>query len=127
MVIFISQARLSVIPLRTGNLQITGIKYSLSSVTLSGPVDYINTKSAATTDHPAVSAVSVLGRLDIGVRGPRLNSSKIERSSVMYGEDNRLNIVIVKPMPRLVVSYITISLSVRYKMITVVNNMEQYC
>ena len=80
---------------------ITGIKFSLSSVTLSGPVDYIDTKSSTTVHHPAVSAVSLLGRLDIGIRGPRLNSNKVERTSVMYGEDNRLNITVVKPMPRL--------------------------
>lgn len=99
------QARLSVTPLRTGHLKITGIKYSLSSVTLSGPVDYIDPKSATTANHPAVSAVSLLGRLDIGICGPRLNSNKLERSSVMYGEDNRLNIMVAKPMPRLGVCY----------------------
>ena len=90
-------------PLRTGNLHITGIKYSISSATLNGPLDYVSTKSSVTADSP----VSVLGKLEIGIRGPRLNDSKTERSSVMYGEDNRLNIVVVKPMPRLEVSFVS--------------------
>lgn len=66
------------------------------------PVDLINTKISATADQ--TSTVCVLGRLDISVRGPRLNGSKVERSSVMYDEDSRLNIIVVEPMPRLEVS-----------------------
>ncbi|XP_028410002.1 trafficking protein particle complex subunit 8-like [Dendronephthya gigantea] len=96
-------ARLSIVPLCSGNLKITGIRYSLGSATLSESVDLINTKVSATADQ--ISAVCVLGRLDISVRGARLNGTKVERSSVIYDEDNRLNIIIVEPMPRLEVTF----------------------
>lgn len=77
-----------VTPRKIGHVQITGIKYSLIG---NAPVD--------TADQ--LNAFRVTGKLDINVCGPRLNGSKVERSSVMYGEDNRLNIVVVKAMPRL--------------------------
>ena len=55
----------------------------------------------AAESHPAVSAVSMLGRLDLNVRGPRLNNTKIEKTSVVYGKDNRLTLDVGPTMPLL--------------------------
>ena len=46
----------------------------------------------------------VQGRVNISVRGPRLNSTKMEKVSVTYGHDYRLHWVVTPPMPKLVVS-----------------------
>lgn len=59
--------------------------------------DSFNTTEA----HPAVSAVSMLGRLDLNVLGPRLNHTKEEKTSVIHGQDHRLNMVVVPAMPLL--------------------------
>ena len=83
-----------------GELQITGLKYNLSSVAIGGPVeDLLNLNS--TDSHPAVSAVSMLGRLDLNVQGPRLNTTKSEKTSVLYGKDNRLRLDVGPTMPLL--------------------------
>ena len=93
------QARLTIVPCETGQLRILGLKYNLSSVAISGPVD--DGFSTPAESHPAVSAVSIQGRLDLQLKGPRLNSTKVEKTSVVYGQDNRLNLVVVPAMPLL--------------------------
>lgn len=93
---FSIQAHLTVIPCQTGQLHITAIKYSLTSAAINGPVDE---KSSNPAD--AESAVSMLGRLDLALKGPRLNNTKAERTSVVHGLDNRLNLDVVPPMPLL--------------------------
>ncbi|XP_031564684.1 trafficking protein particle complex subunit 8-like [Actinia tenebrosa] len=95
-------ARLTLTPCCTGTLHIKGVKYSLSSIAIGGPVeDSFNTTEA----HPAVSAVSMLGRLDLNVLGPRLNHTKAEKTSIIHGQDHRLNMVVVPAMPLLEVRF----------------------
>ena len=37
------------------------------------------------------------------IKGPRLNQTKVERASVVYGKDNRLHWRVTPPMPKLLV------------------------
>lgn len=96
---FVIQAHLTVIPCQTGQLHITGIKYSLTSVAINGPVD--EKFSIPAGAQSAMTAVSMLGRLDLVIKGPRLNNTKAEKTSVMHGPDNRLNLDVVPRMPLL--------------------------
>ena len=82
-----------------GELRVTGVRYSLSSLAIGGPVE--DSYNIPAEPHPAVSAVSMLGRLDLAVQGPRMNSNKAEKTSIVYGPDQRLNLVVVHPMPLL--------------------------
>ncbi|XP_048577205.1 trafficking protein particle complex subunit 8 isoform X2 [Nematostella vectensis] len=97
------KARLTLRPQATGQLSITGLRYSLSSVAIGAPVD--EDLGPGSEPNAAVSAVSMLGRLDLRVRGSRLNQTKIEKTSILYGEDNRLNLQVVPAMPRLQVRF----------------------
>lgn len=96
-------ARLTVIPCQTGRLHITGIKYSLTSVAVNGPVE--EKISVPPGLNPALSDISMQGRLDFDQRGPRLNNTKAEKTSVIYGPDYRLNLDVVSPMPLLEVRF----------------------
>lgn len=49
-------------------------------------------------------AEGVQGRVEFEVRGPRLNSSKVEKGSVVYSKDHRLHWKVTAPMPKIVVS-----------------------
>ena len=93
------QAHLTVIPCQTGQLCITGIKYSLSSVAINGPIE--EKFSIPSVPNSAMVAVSILGRLDLVVKGQRLNNTKVEKMSVVHGQDNRLNLEVVAAMPLL--------------------------
>ena len=106
---FSIQAHLTVIPCQTGQLCITGIKYSLTSVAINGPVDEKFSIPAGAAS--AMTAVSMLGRLDLVLKGPRLNNTKAEKTSVVHGLDNRLNLDVVPPMPLLEVMSLCLQLS----------------
>ena len=93
------QARLTLIPYQTGRLDITGIKYSLSSVAINGPVE--EKFSTSTASNSAMAAVSILGKNDLTVKGQRMNNTKAEKTSVTYGKDYRLNLEVVSAMPLL--------------------------
>nr|XP_006816958.1 PREDICTED: trafficking protein particle complex subunit 8-like [Saccoglossus kowalevskii] len=103
---------LTVTPQQTGELHIMGVGYSLG--TTSPP----NTQSANAENKENVpnspmvpknplkkpsyvSGITVRGRQDLDVQGPRLNTSKNERSSIVYGPDRRLDPIIAPPMPLL--------------------------
>ena len=86
-------------PCQTGQLRITGIKYSLTSVAINGPVD--EKFSIASVPNSAMTAVSILGRLDLVVKGQRLNNTKAEKTSVVHAQDNRLKLEVVSAMPLL--------------------------
>lgn len=45
--------------------------------------------------------MSVRGRQDLEIQGPRLNSTKEEKTSITYGPDRRLDPIIVEEMPLL--------------------------
>lgn len=93
------QARLTLIPYQTGRLDITGIKYSLSSVAINGPVE--EKFATSTASNSAMATVSILGKNDLTVKGQRMNNTKAEKTSVTYGKDYRLNLEVVSAMPLL--------------------------
>lgn len=48
--------------------------------------------------------MSVRGRQDLEIQGPRLNGTKEEKTSIQYGPDRRLDPILVPQMPLLEVS-----------------------
>lgn len=45
--------------------------------------------------------MSVRGRQDLEIQGPRLNNTKEEKTSIKYGPDRRLDPIITEEMPLL--------------------------
>ena len=54
------------------------------------------------------SSISVLGQLTLDVQGPRLNTTKEEKTGKVYGPDRRLDLIVAPPMPKLQVGRINI-------------------
>ncbi|XP_033625745.1 trafficking protein particle complex subunit 8-like [Asterias rubens] len=108
---------LSVTPHQTGELHILGVAYSLSAQQLLTTKDEITTTDFGNRENPdspqkdsksisrGVGVISVQGGQDLDIQGPRLNGTKVERCSVMYGPDRRLDPVVVPPMPLLEVIF----------------------
>ncbi|XP_071958347.1 trafficking protein particle complex subunit 8-like isoform X2 [Antedon mediterranea] len=104
----IKAVQLSLTPESTGELSIMGIVYSLSA-----PLQSSSTVPPSTnmeiTDSPSLkhskktgsSTVSVRGRQDVDVQGPRLNGTLMEKRIMTYGPDRRLDPIIAPPMPLL--------------------------
>ena len=108
-----SQLHLIITPHQTGELHILGITYSLSGQSSAG-TNQVPPKDVGNKEIPdspkvllkrpasfASSVVAVQGRQDLDIQGPRLNSTKQERCSVVYGPDRRLDLVVAPPMPLL--------------------------
>ncbi|XP_070575139.1 trafficking protein particle complex subunit 8-like [Ptychodera flava] len=109
--------QLTVTPHQTGEMHIMGVAYSL------GTTPPTNTQQAvmdsnrdSQSNNPLqsknmakkpsyVSGISVKGRQDLDVQGPRLNTSKTERAGIVYGPDRRLDPIIAPPMPLLQVIF----------------------
>ncbi|XP_027035371.2 trafficking protein particle complex subunit 8 isoform X1 [Tachysurus fulvidraco] len=87
-------ARLKLLPHKTGELHVLGVVYNLGT----GEED--NTGEAASR------LMFVRGRQDLEIRGPRLNVTKEEKTSVRHGSDRRLEPIITPPMPLLEVFFI---------------------
>lgn len=49
--------------------------------------------------------MSVRGRQDLEIQGPRLNNTKEEKTSVKYGPDRRLDPIVTEEMPLLEVYF----------------------
>ena len=56
------------------------------------------------SDFQTLLSEGVQGRVDFEVRGPRLNNSKTEKASQLYGKDHRLHWRVTAAMPKVVVS-----------------------
>lgn len=52
------------------------------------------------------NGMSVRGRQDLEIQGPRLNNTKEEKTSIQYGPDRRLDPIITEEMPLLEVQLI---------------------
>ncbi|KAI5619859.1 trafficking protein particle complex subunit 8 isoform X1 [Silurus asotus] len=87
-------ARLKLLPYKTGALHVLGVVYNLGT----GEED--NTGEAASP------LMCVRGRQDLEIQGPRLNTTKEEKTSVQHGSDRRLEPIITPPMPLLEVFFI---------------------
>uniref|UniRef100_A0A4W3GFD6 Trafficking protein particle complex subunit 8 n=1 Tax=Callorhinchus milii TaxID=7868 RepID=A0A4W3GFD6_CALMI len=82
-------ARLKLVPYQTGELHILGVVYNLG---IAGE---------------NISRLFQLrGRQDLEIQGPRLNSTKEEKTSVKYGPDRRLDPIITEIMPLLEVFFL---------------------
>ncbi|KAG5275585.1 hypothetical protein AALO_G00122040 [Alosa alosa] len=86
-------ARLKLLPHQTGELRILGVVYNL------GTGDSGNSSAE-------VGGLSVRGRQDLEIQGPRLNQTKEEKTSVKHGSDHRLDPIITPPMPLLEVFFL---------------------
>ncbi|KAM9307992.1 trafficking protein particle complex subunit 8 [Gastrophryne carolinensis] len=98
-------ARLKIFPLQTGELHILGIVYNLSTIQ-SASLDGVAPPNSVPAGKFISNGMSVRGRQDLDIQGPRLNGTKEEKTSIQYGPDRRLDPVIVPEMPLLEVFFI---------------------
>ncbi|XP_036275711.1 trafficking protein particle complex subunit 8 isoform X5 [Pipistrellus kuhlii] len=98
-------ARLKLFPHHIGELHVLGVVYNLGTVQGSTTVDGIGALPGCHTGKHSLS-MSVRGRQDLEIQGPRLNSTKEEKTSITYGPDRRLDPIIVEEMPLLEVFFI---------------------
>uniref|UniRef100_G1PRH5 Trafficking protein particle complex subunit 8 n=1 Tax=Myotis lucifugus TaxID=59463 RepID=G1PRH5_MYOLU len=98
-------ARLKLFPHHIGELHILGVVYNLGTIQGSTTVDGIGALPGCHTGKQSLS-MSVRGRQDLEIQGPRLNSTKEEKTSITYGPDRRLDPIIVEEMPLLEVFFI---------------------
>lgn len=97
------QIQLSLTPQQTGELRIVGIAYSLGSsshnqMAVSYPGLYMDSNGPKPS---FISSINVRGKQRLDVQGPRLNNTKEEKASKMYGPDRRLDPIIYPEMPLL--------------------------
>ncbi|XP_063689069.1 uncharacterized protein LOC134822104 [Bolinopsis microptera] len=85
---------LSVTPLVEGNLSIASLVYHLVSTKA---LD----KQAPDGTKESVMENMIPGKINLCPRGPRLNQTKDQRVGQVYGIDNRLNMLVTSPLPRL--------------------------
>ncbi|KAM7410650.1 hypothetical protein PAMA_001877 [Pampus argenteus] len=93
-------ARLRLLPHRTGQLNIVGVVYNLSSAS-SGEMAP-STEGQQTLDGLMV----VHGRQDLKIQGLRLNQTKEDKMLVRHGPDRRLDPIITPPMPLMEVFFL---------------------
>ncbi|XP_053570976.1 trafficking protein particle complex subunit 8 isoform X2 [Bombina bombina] len=99
-------ARLKLFPYETGELHILGIVYNLSTVQNTSNLDGVAPVSGVPASKFVSNGMSVRGRQDLEIQGPRLNSTKEEKTSIQYGPDRRLDPIITPQMPLLEVFFI---------------------
>ncbi|KAF7203778.1 trafficking protein particle complex subunit 8 [Nothobranchius furzeri] len=92
-------ARLRLLPHRTGQLNIVGVVYDLTS-------SFAGETASNTEGQQALSQMTVRGRQDLKIRGPRLNLTKEDKMQVRYGADQRLEPIITPPMPLMEVFFL---------------------
>ncbi|XP_063572945.1 trafficking protein particle complex subunit 8 isoform X4 [Pongo abelii] len=98
-------ARLKLFPHHIGELHILGVVYNLGTIQGSMTVDGIGVLPGCHTGKYSLS-MSVRGKQDLEIQGPRLNNTKEEKTSVKYGPDRRLDPIITEEMPLLEVFFI---------------------
>ncbi|XP_021120775.1 trafficking protein particle complex subunit 8 isoform X5 [Heterocephalus glaber] len=98
-------ARLKLFPHHIGELHILGVVYNLGTIQGSMTVDGIGALPGCHTGKHSLS-MSVRGRQDLEIQGPRLNNTKEEKTSITYGPDRRLDPIITEEMPLLEVFFI---------------------
>ncbi|XP_078543490.1 trafficking protein particle complex subunit 8 isoform X1 [Lissotriton helveticus] len=99
-------ARLKLFPHQTGELHILGVVYNLGTLQSIATVDGVGPANSLQTGKFMSNGMSVRGRQDLEIQGPRLNSTKEEKTSIQYGADRRLDPIITPPMPLLEVFFI---------------------
>ncbi|RXM36263.1 Trafficking protein particle complex subunit 8 [Acipenser ruthenus] len=99
-------ARLKLLPHQTGELHILGVVYNLETVPSVNVVDGTDPSGVQGEGNLVINGMSVRGRQDLEIQGPRLNNTKEEKTSVKHGPDRRLDPIITPPMPLLEVFFI---------------------
>ena len=108
-IISFTQLQLHLKPTQTGELHITGLVYSISCSTLSNSAStnltmdsrpQVEAHRPPEPRGPAVNC-SVRGHQQLEMSGPRLNNTKQEMSSQLYGPDRRLDLIVTNAMPQL--------------------------
>uniref|UniRef100_A0A8C3JPL7 Trafficking protein particle complex 8 n=1 Tax=Calidris pygmaea TaxID=425635 RepID=A0A8C3JPL7_9CHAR len=99
-------ARLKLFPHQTGELHILGVVYNLGTVQGAVTLDGIDPSVGLQTGKFVSNGLSVRGRQDLEIQGPRLNNTKEEKTSIKYGPDRRLDPIITEEMPLLEVFFI---------------------
>ncbi|XP_027953948.1 trafficking protein particle complex subunit 8 isoform X3 [Eumetopias jubatus] len=98
-------ARLKLFPHHIGELHVLGVVYNLGTIQGCVTVDGIDALPRCHTGKHSLS-MSVRGRQDLEIQGPRLNNTKEEKTSIKYGPDRRLDPIITEEMPLLEVFFI---------------------
>uniref|UniRef100_G1LTS3 Trafficking protein particle complex subunit 8 n=1 Tax=Ailuropoda melanoleuca TaxID=9646 RepID=G1LTS3_AILME len=98
-------ARLKLFPHHIGELHILGVVYNLGTIQGCMTIDGIGALPGCHTGKHSLS-MSVRGRQDLEIQGPRLNNTKEEKTSIKYGPDRRLDPIITEEMPLLEVFFI---------------------
>uniref|UniRef100_A0A8C0IQM3 Trafficking protein particle complex subunit 8 n=1 Tax=Chelonoidis abingdonii TaxID=106734 RepID=A0A8C0IQM3_CHEAB len=100
------QARLKLFPHQTGELHILGVVYNLGTIQGTVMIDGIDPSIGLQAGKFVYNGMSVRGRQDLEIQGPRLNNTKEEKTSIKYGPDRRLDPIITEEMPLLEVFFI---------------------
>ncbi|XP_048696492.1 trafficking protein particle complex subunit 8 isoform X4 [Caretta caretta] len=99
-------ARLKLFPHQTGELHILGVVYNLGTIQGTMMLDGIDPSIGLQAGKFVYNGMSVRGRQDLEIQGPRLNNTKEEKTSIKYGPDRRLDPIITEEMPLLEVFFI---------------------
>ncbi|XP_063155300.1 trafficking protein particle complex subunit 8 isoform X2 [Candoia aspera] len=99
-------ARLKLFPHQTGELHILGVVYNLGTMQGTTVLDGLDSSVGLLREKYNSNEMSVRGRQDLEIQGPRLNNTKEEKTSVKYGPDRRLDPIITEEMPLLEVFFI---------------------
>ncbi|XP_043543575.1 trafficking protein particle complex subunit 8 isoform X2 [Chiloscyllium plagiosum] len=89
-------------PPKSGSKQQTS--HNLHQSSSSDQLEYFH--GLSWTEGKTPHGLSVRGRQDLEIQGPRLNNTKEEKTSVKYGSDRRLDPIITEAMPLLEVFFI---------------------
>lgn len=92
-------ARLKLLPHRTGQLNIVGVIYNLTS-------SHSGESSSNTEGQQMLDSMVVRGRQDLKIQGQRLNLTKEDKMQVRHGTDRRLEPIITPPMPLMEVFFL---------------------
>ncbi|MEQ2176082.1 hypothetical protein GOODEAATRI_024467, partial [Goodea atripinnis] len=85
-------ARLKMLPHRTGQLNIVGVIYNLTS-------SQFGETSSNADGQQMLDSMIIRGRQDLKIQGPRLNLTKEDKMMLRHGTDRRLEPIITPPMP----------------------------
>ncbi|KAM6458286.1 trafficking protein particle complex subunit 8 isoform 2-T2 [Liasis olivaceus] len=99
-------ARLKLFPHQTGELHILGVVYNLGTMQGTTVLDGLDSSIGLLREKYNSNEMSVRGRQDLEIQGPRLNNTKEEKTSIKYGPDRRLDPIITEEMPLLEVFFI---------------------
>ena len=105
---------LKLIPRRRGSLNVVGISYSLGStsqsqiaaaVAAAGGVSLAAPGSPNSASKRGYASIAIKGTQPLTCRGPRLNNTKAEKTSVIHGVDKRLTLDVIQKQPCLSIKF----------------------